>query len=88
MDKVEPLYSNTLKLYSVITKGKFSTVMKCQERSTGYVYAANIFSVEDNLDLRGEVLKELVIMRELMHPQIVALEDALDNEDKIVLIQE
>ena len=88
MDKVEPLYSNTLKLYSVFTKGKFSTVMKCKERSTDYVYAANIFSVEDNLDLRGEVLKELVIMRELTHPQIVALENALDNEDKIVLIQE
>ena len=88
MDKVEPLYSNTLKLYSVITQGKFSIVMKYKERSTDYVYAAKIFSVEDNLDLRGEVLKELVIMRELMHPQIVALENALDNEDKIVLIQE
>ena len=62
--------------------------MKCKERSTDYVYAAKILSVKDNLDLRGEVLKELMIMRELMHPQIVALENALDNEDKIVLIQE
>ena len=62
--------------------------MKYKERSTDYVYAAKIFSIEDNLDLRGEVLKELVIIRELMHPQIVALENALVNEDEIVLIQE
>ena len=52
------------------------------------MYAAKIFSVENNLDLRGEALQELEIMRELTHPRIVTLEDAFDNEDKIVLIQE
>lgn len=64
-------------------------MVKFREKSTDYVYAAKVLSQEvGGARWRHKALKELDVLRELVHPRVVAVEDAFDSEDRIILVME
>uniref|UniRef100_A0A8C4XIQ3 Death associated protein kinase 3 n=1 Tax=Erpetoichthys calabaricus TaxID=27687 RepID=A0A8C4XIQ3_ERPCA len=58
--------------------GQFAIVRKCREKSTGVEYAAN----------REEIEREVNILREIQHPNIITLHDIFENKTDVILILE
>ncbi len=63
-------------------------MLKCRERTTDYEYVAKLVQVEGSPVLRGKVWQETDLLRELVHPRIVRLEDSFDNKTKVILVME
>nr|CAD7441333.1 unnamed protein product [Timema bartmani] len=74
-------------LQTEIGRGKFGTVYRCQEHSTGLQLAAKFVSTSRREDRRN-VEREIEIMRALQHPRLIQLYDAFDNGKVMVLILE
>nr|CAD7591318.1 unnamed protein product [Timema genevievae] len=74
-------------LQTEIGRGKFGTVYRCQEHSTGLQLAAKFVSTSRREDRRN-VEREIDIMRALQHPRLIQLYDAFDNGKVMVLILE
>nr|CAD7574627.1 unnamed protein product [Timema californicum] len=74
-------------LQTEIGRGKFGTVYRCQEHSTGLQLAAKFVSTSRREDRRN-VEREIDIMRALQHPRLIQLYDAFDNGKMMVLILE
>ncbi|GFO39596.1 myosin light chain kinase, smooth muscle, partial [Plakobranchus ocellatus] len=72
---------------SLLGKGKFGEVKKCQERKTGRQLAAKFIEVNGPQD-RNDVLNELEIMKNLQHPRLLQLYDAFEVRDKFCLVME
>ncbi|RUS89977.1 hypothetical protein EGW08_002244 [Elysia chlorotica] len=72
---------------SLLGKGKFGEVKKCQERDTGRQLAAKFIEVNGPQD-RNDVLNELEIMKNLQHPRLLQLYDAFEIRDKFCLVME
>ncbi|GFR60759.1 myosin light chain kinase, smooth muscle [Elysia marginata] len=72
---------------SLLGKGKFGEVKKCQERKTGRQLAAKFIEVNGPQD-RNDVLNELEIMKNLQHPRLLQLYDAFEIRDKFCLVME
>ncbi|KAK3763441.1 hypothetical protein RRG08_053295 [Elysia crispata] len=72
---------------SLLGKGKFGEVKKCQERKTGRQLAAKFIEVNGPQD-RNDVLNELEIMKNLQHPRLLQLYDAFEIRDRFCLVME
>ncbi len=72
----------------MLCSGSYSQVLKCRERTTDYEYVAKLVQVEGSPVLRGKVWQETDLLRELVHPRIVRLEDSFDNKTKVILVME
>ncbi|XP_049661112.1 myosin light chain kinase 3-like isoform X1 [Accipiter gentilis] len=86
---VEDLYELLEKLGS----GHFGVVKRCQERSTGTFYAAKFVKTRrcrgSRLGLeRAQVEREVTILRQLDHPNIMRLHDLFVSKAEMVLILE
>lgn len=68
-------------------RGKFGTVFKCKEKSTGIELAAKIISVPNRKERRN-VENEIDMMRVLKHPKIIQLYDAYEYDKKICVVLE
>ena len=66
-------------------RGNFCAVFKCTEKTTDYVYVAKVLSVEGG---RPDPMGELEMLRDLVHPRVMTLEDAYRNEDQLILLLE
>uniref|UniRef100_A0A8C5M4E9 non-specific serine/threonine protein kinase n=1 Tax=Leptobrachium leishanense TaxID=445787 RepID=A0A8C5M4E9_9ANUR len=87
--KVEELYSISEELGS----GQFAIVKRCQEKKTGVNYAAKFIKKrQSRASRRGvtreEIEREVNILREIKHPNIVTLHDVYENKTDVVLILE
>ncbi|XP_042295174.1 death-associated protein kinase 2-like isoform X2 [Sceloporus undulatus] len=86
---VEELYELLEKLGS----GHFGVVRRCRERETGTFFAAKSVKVRKRkgsrlgLD-REQVEREVGILRQLRHPNIMRLHDVFANKAEVVLILE
>ncbi|XP_040433963.1 death-associated protein kinase 2-like isoform X2 [Falco naumanni] len=86
---VEDLYELLEKLGS----GHFGVVKRCQERSTGTFYAAKFVKTQRcrgsrrGLE-RAQVEREVTILRQLNHPNIMRLHDLFASRAEVVLILE
>ncbi|XP_056177918.1 death-associated protein kinase 2-like isoform X2 [Falco biarmicus] len=86
---VEDLYELLEKLGS----GHFGVVKRCQERSTGTFYAAKFVKTQRcrgsrrGLE-RAQVEREVTILRQLDHPNIMRLHDLFASRAEVVLILE
>lgn len=73
--------------------GQFAIVRKCQEKGTGMEYAAK-FIKKRRLPSsrrgvsREEIEREVSILREIRHPNIITLHDVFENKTDVVLILE
>ncbi|XP_064524480.1 death-associated protein kinase 2 isoform X3 [Pseudopipra pipra] len=73
--------------------GQFAIVKKCQERSTGVEYAAKFIKKrQSRASRRGvsreEIQREVTILQQVLHPNIVKLHDIYENKTDVVLILE
>ncbi|XP_026278007.2 death-associated protein kinase related [Frankliniella occidentalis] len=74
-------------LQTEIGRGKFGTVYRCRERTTGLSLAAKFVSVARKEDRRN-VEREVDLMRCLQHPRLLQLYDAFEYEKNVCLILE
>ncbi|NXC91819.1 DAPK3 kinase, partial [Cercotrichas coryphoeus] len=73
--------------------GQFAIVRKCRERKTGLEYAAKFIkkrrlSSSRRGVSREEIEREVNILREIQHPNIITLHDIFENKTDVVLILE
>ncbi|XP_065798102.1 death-associated protein kinase 2-like [Muntiacus reevesi] len=87
--KVEDFYDIGEELGS----GQFAMVKKCREKSTGLEYAAKFIKKrQSRASRRGvcreEIQREVSILRQLLHPNVITLHDVFENRTDVVLILE
>nr|XP_036860057.1 death-associated protein kinase 2 isoform X1 [Manis javanica] len=87
--KVEDFYDIGEELGS----GQFAIVKKCQEKSTGTEYAAKFIKKRQSpASRRGvsreEIEREVSILRQVLHPNVITLHDVFENRTDVVLILE
>ncbi|NXU06497.1 DAPK2 kinase, partial [Buphagus erythrorhynchus] len=73
--------------------GHFGVVRLCRERSTGTFYAAKFVKTQrcwgSRLGLeRAQVEREVAILRQLDHPNIMQLHDLFTSRAEVVLVLE
>lgn len=73
--------------------GQFAIVKRCREKSTGGRFAAKFIKKrQSTASSRGvrreEIEREVDILRQVRHPNIVTLHDAYENRTDVVLILE
>lgn len=68
-------------------RGKFGTVYKCQEKSTGLKLAAKFVPIPKRDDRRN-VEREVEIMNSLQHPLIIQLYDAYEYQKMMCVVLE
>uniref|UniRef100_A0A8C2YS38 Death-associated protein kinase 2 n=1 Tax=Chinchilla lanigera TaxID=34839 RepID=A0A8C2YS38_CHILA len=87
--KVEDFYDIGEELGS----GQFAIVKKCREKSTGLEFAAKFIKKrQSRASRRGvcreEIEREVSILRQVLHPNIITLHDVYENRTDVVLILE
>ncbi|TRY56245.1 hypothetical protein DNTS_028557 [Danionella cerebrum] len=75
------------------TSGQFAIVRKCKERSSGSEYAAKFIkkrrlSSSRRGVSREEIEREVNILREIQHSNIITLHDIFENKTDVILILE
>ncbi|NXP56815.1 DAPK2 kinase, partial [Heliornis fulica] len=77
------------------TSGHFGVVKRCRERSTGTFYAAKVVKTRRRRSRRlglglglAPVEREVAILRQLDHPNIMRLHDLFSGRAEAVLILE
>uniref|UniRef100_A0A8C6RUZ7 non-specific serine/threonine protein kinase n=1 Tax=Nannospalax galili TaxID=1026970 RepID=A0A8C6RUZ7_NANGA len=73
--------------------GQFAIVRKCRQKTTGREYAAKFIkkrrlSSSRRGVSREEIEREVSILREIRHPNIITLHDVFENKTDVVLILE
>lgn len=73
--------------------GQFAIVRKCKEKSTGIEYAAKFIkkrrlSSSRRGVSREEIEREVNILREIQHSNIITLHDIFENKTDVILILE
>lgn len=73
--------------------GQFAIVRKCRQKGTGKEYAAKFIkkrrlSSSRRGVSREEIEREVSILREIRHPNIITLHDIFENKTDVVLILE
>ncbi|KAM6943473.1 death-associated protein kinase 2a [Xenentodon cancila] len=73
--------------------GQFAIVKQCREKSTGWEYAAKFIKKRQSMaSSRGvrleEIEREVTILQQIQHPNIVTLHDVYENRTDVVLILE
>lgn len=79
--------------YEEIGRGKFAVVMRCVEKSTGVEYAAKFIRKQRIAGSRrgvpmNDIYKEVEILQNTSHPNIVHLHDVFDNGGEVILVLE
>ncbi|XP_009467951.1 PREDICTED: death-associated protein kinase 2 isoform X1 [Nipponia nippon] len=87
--KVEDVYEIGEELGS----GQFAIVKKCREKSTGMEYAAKFIKKrQSRASRRGvrreEIEREVTILQQVLHANIIKLHDIYENKTDVVLILE
>ncbi|XP_067292244.1 death-associated protein kinase 2 isoform X2 [Pseudorasbora parva] len=87
--KVEDFYDIGEELGS----GQFAIVKRCKEKSTGVDYAAKFIKKrQSRASRRGvrreDIEREVDILQDLQHPNIISLHDVYENRTDVVLILE
>ncbi|CAO1383269.1 unnamed protein product [Diamesa tonsa] len=70
-----------------IGRGKFGTVYKCKEKSTGTCLAAKFIAVPNRQE-RKNVEREIEMMNNLQHPKIIQLYDAYEYNKMVCVVLE
>lgn len=73
--------------------GQFALVKKCRHKNTGVEYAAKFIKKRRSKSSRRGVSKEDIerevsILREIQHPNVITLHDVFENKNEVILILE
>ncbi|XP_012267932.2 calcium/calmodulin-dependent protein kinase type II-like isoform X2 [Athalia rosae] len=80
-------FSDHYDIESEVGRGKFGTVYRCKEKSSGLALAAKVVNTGRKEDRRA-VEREVEIMRRLQHPRLIQLYDAIAANNNIYVILE
>ncbi|XP_046623921.1 striated muscle preferentially expressed protein kinase-like isoform X1 [Neodiprion virginianus] len=80
-------FADQYDIESEIGRGKFGTVYRCKEKSSGLHLAAKVVNTNRKED-RRTVEREVEIMRRLQHPRLIQLYDAIATGNNIYVILE
>ncbi|KAI5609001.1 death-associated protein kinase 3 [Silurus asotus] len=89
----EELGRADLCMYEHVCSGQFAIVRKCREKSSGVEYAAKFIkkrrlSSSRRGVSREEIEREVNILREIQHSNIITLHDIFENKTDVILILE
>lgn len=78
---------------SLCLSGQFAIVKQCQEKTTGLEFAAKFIKKRQSMASsrgvrRDEIEREVNILQQIQHPNIVMLHDVYENRTDVVLILE
>uniref|UniRef100_A0A7M4ES03 Death-associated protein kinase 1 n=1 Tax=Crocodylus porosus TaxID=8502 RepID=A0A7M4ES03_CROPO len=73
--------------------GQFAVVRKCREKSTGHQYAAKFIKKRRTKSSRRgvsreDIEREVNILKEIQHPNVITLHDVYENKTDVILILE
>ncbi|KAM5193033.1 death-associated protein kinase 1 [Mantella aurantiaca] len=73
--------------------GQFAVVKKCQEKSTGVHYAAKFIKKRRTKSsrrgvTRDDIEREVNILKEIRHPNVITLHEVYENKADVILILE
>ncbi|XP_043101014.1 death-associated protein kinase 1 [Puntigrus tetrazona] len=73
--------------------GQFAVVKKCRHKTTGVEYAAKFIKKRRSKSSRRGVSKddierEVSILKEIQHPNVITLHDVFENKNEVILILE
>lgn len=73
--------------------GQFAVVKKCQEKSTGVQYAAKFIKKRRTKSsrrgvTREDIEREVSILKEIQHPNVITLHEVYENKTDVILILE
>lgn len=76
-----------------VRSGQFAVVKRCVEKSTGLEYAGKFIKKRrSRASRRGvrreEIEREVNILQQIQHPNIITLHDVYENRTDVVLILE
>uniref|UniRef100_A0AAY4DZT2 Death-associated protein kinase 1 n=1 Tax=Denticeps clupeoides TaxID=299321 RepID=A0AAY4DZT2_9TELE len=76
-----------------VCSGQFAVVRKCRKKSTGVEYAAKFIKKRRSKSSRRGVSKddierEVSILKEIQHPNVITLHDVFENKNEVILILE
>uniref|UniRef100_A0A8C7ER29 Death-associated protein kinase 1 n=1 Tax=Neovison vison TaxID=452646 RepID=A0A8C7ER29_NEOVI len=80
-------------LRGVCLRGQFAVVKKCREKSTGVQYAAKFIKKRRTKSSRRgvsreDIEREVSILKEIQHPNIITLHEVYENKTDVILILE
>ncbi|GLD54396.1 death-associated protein kinase 1 [Lates japonicus] len=73
--------------------GQFAVVRRCRHRSTGVEYAAKFIKKRRSKSsrrgvTRDDIEREVSILKEIQHPNIITLHEVFENKAEVILILE
>ena len=71
----------------ILGSGNFATVKKCKRKDTGDVYAVKIIDKSKVEDM-GDIQREVEIMGDIDHPNVIKLVEVFDEPKKMNLVME
>lgn len=87
------VFTQGIFLHLLCHSGQFAIVKQCIEKSTGLEFAAKFIKKRQSIaSSRGvrleEIEREVDILQQIQHPNIVTLHDVYENRTDVVLILE
>lgn len=75
------------------TSGQFAVVRRCRHRSAGVEYAAKYIKKRRSKSsrrgvTREDIEREVNILKEIQHPNIITLHEVFENKAEVILILE
>ncbi|XP_051972095.1 death-associated protein kinase 1-like isoform X3 [Xyrauchen texanus] len=88
-ENVEDYYEIGVELGS----GQFAVVKKCRNKGTGVEYAAKCIKKRRSKSSRrgiskDDIEREVSILKEIQHPNVITLHDVFENKNEVILILE
>uniref|UniRef100_A0A671R4K9 non-specific serine/threonine protein kinase n=1 Tax=Sinocyclocheilus anshuiensis TaxID=1608454 RepID=A0A671R4K9_9TELE len=85
-------YGNVPNQYDFLL-GQFAVVKKCRHKSTGVEYAAKFIKKRRSKSSRrgvskNDIEREVSILKEIQHPNVITLHDVFENKNEVILILE
>ena len=76
-----------------LCSGQFAVVKKCREKSTGLQYAAKFIKKRRTKSSRRgvsreDIEREVSILKEIQHPNVITLHEVYENKTDVILILE
>jgi calcium-dependent protein kinase len=81
------VYTYRYRILEVLGTGSFGTVRKCQDRTTGELLAIKTIK-KARVDNVENLRREIEILKEVHHPNIIEFHDVYEDEKYIHLVTE